>query len=106
MELADALESAGFTVLGPVATNDEALALVAKHGCDGAVLDVNLGRETSEPLAVKFAAESVPFVTLTGYAPDQLPPPFLNTPRLTKPVRSEVLVVELAGCLARSKAAS
>lgn len=104
MELADALEGAGFTVLGPVASNEDALALVAKHGCDGAVLDVNLGRETSEPLAVKLAAEGVPFVTLTGYAPDQLPAPFLTGPRLTKPVRTEILVVELAGCLARSRA--
>ncbi len=105
MELADALESAGFTVLGPAASNDDALALVAAHGCDGAVLDVNLGRETSEPLALKFAAEGVPFVTLTGYAPDQLPAPFLSSPRLTKPVRTEILVVELAGCLAQGRAA-
>jgi PAS domain S-box-containing protein len=105
MELADALENAGFRVLGPVATNDDALALVAEHGCDGAVLDVNLGRETSEPLARKFAAEGVPFVTLTGYAADQVPPPFQTSPRLTKPVRTEVLVVELASCIARGRAA-
>jgi PAS domain S-box-containing protein len=105
MELADALESAGFSVLGPAASNEDALALIVKHGCDGAVLDVNLGRETSEPLAHKLAAEGIPFVTLTGYAPDQLPAPFLSSPRLTKPVRTEILVVELAGCLARSRAA-
>lgn len=105
MELADALESAGFTVLGPVGSNDDAFALVAEHGCDGAVLDVNLGRETSEPLALKLAADGVPFVTLTGYAPDQLPAPFQSGPRLTKPVRTEILVVELAGCLAQSRAA-
>jgi PAS domain S-box-containing protein len=104
MELADALESAGFTVLGPAASNDDAFALILKHGCDGAVLDVNLGRETSEPLALKLAAEGVPFVTLTGYAPDQVPAPFLSSPRLTKPVRTEILVVELAGCLAQSRA--
>lgn len=104
MELADALESAGFTVLGPVATNDDAFALVEEHGCDGAVLDVNLGRETSEPLALKLVADGVPFVTLTGYAPDQLPAPFQRAPHLTKPVRTEILVVELAGCLAQGRA--
>ncbi len=101
MELADALEHAGFTVLGPVTSSADALALVAKHGCDGAVLDVNLGRETSERLALKFAAEGVPFVTLTGYAADQLPAPFQRAPSLTKPVRIESLVAELAGCVAR-----
>jgi hypothetical protein len=34
-----------------------------------------------------------------------LPAPFLSSPRLTKPVRTEILVVELAGCLAQSRAA-
>ena len=104
MELADALENAGFTVLGPVSSNDAAFALVAEQGCDGAVLDVNLGHETSEPLAVKFVKDGVPFVTLTGYAPDQLPAPFLGAPRLTKPVQTEKLVIELAGCLDRGAA--
>lgn len=103
MELAEALESAGFTVLGPASSNADALALMAEQSCDGAVLDVNLGRETSEPLARKLAADGVPFVTLTGYAPDQLAAPFQNSPRLTKPVRTEILVVELAACMAQRR---
>jgi two-component sensor histidine kinase/CheY-like chemotaxis protein len=103
MEIADALSDAGFTVLGPVASNHDALGLLAKGGCDGAVLDVNLGRETSEPLARKFANEGVPFVTLTGYAREQVPEPFRNALLLTKPVMTEILVTELANRLAQRR---
>jgi len=100
MEIAEALEQAGFTVVGPAASTRDALALLASHGCDGAVLDVNLGSETSEPLALKFSSEGVPFVTLTGYAPDQTPAAFVGAPLLTKPIVTELLVAELAGRLA------
>jgi PAS domain S-box-containing protein len=103
MEIADALADAGYTVLGPAGSSAAALGLVAEHGCDGAVLDVNLGDETSEALAAKFSAEGVPFVTLTGYAPDQVPTPFLRSPRLSKPVQSQVLIAELAGCMAQPR---
>lgn len=104
MEIAEALTEAGFTVLGPVSSNEDALALVAENGCDAAVLDVNLGRETSEPLAVKFKAEGVPFITLTGYAPEQTPAPFREAPLLTKPILTEILVAEIAIQIARPNA--
>lgn len=101
MEIAEALSEAGFAILGPVSSNAEALALMAENGFDAAVLDVNLGRETSEPLAVKFNAEGVPFITLTGYAADQTPAPFREAPLLTKPILTEILVAELASQIAR-----
>jgi CheY-like chemotaxis protein len=102
MEIAEALQEAGFAVLGPVSSNADALALLMEQGCDAAVLDVNLGRETSEPLALKFKAEGVPFVTLTGYAPDQTPAAFREAPLLTKPILTEVLIAELAS-IARAR---
>ncbi len=104
MEIAEALAQAGFDVLGPAASNVDALALVAEQGCDGAVLDVNLGRETSEPLAAKLKGDGVPFVTLTGYAADQTPPAFRDSAILTKPVLTEILVAELTHRVARAKA--
>lgn len=104
MEIADALETAGFTVLGPVSSNEDALELLAAQGCDAAVLDVNLGRETSEPLARKLTSDGVPFVTLTGYAPDQVPAAFRAARLLTKPILTEVLVAELAGRLSAESA--
>lgn len=104
MEIADALEQAGFTVLGPVGSNEDAMGLLAEQGCDGAVLDVNLGRETSEPLARKLAKEGVPFVTLTGYAPEQVPAAYRDALLMTKPILTEVLVAELAGRMAQQNA--
>jgi DNA-binding response OmpR family regulator len=48
------LASAGYDVVGPVGSVRKALKLEPR--CDVAVLDVNLGGETSEPVARKLRA--------------------------------------------------
>ena len=50
-DVADHLRDAGFQVVGPVASVSAALKLLESVGCDLAVLDVNLGRETAAPIA-------------------------------------------------------
>lgn len=53
---------------------------------DAAVLDVNLGDHTSEPVAERLAALGVPAVLATGYSePEQLPPPLRRLRRIFKP---------------------
>jgi len=46
---------------------DEALAVVEKRDISFAVLDVNLGSQTSLPIAQKLAEKNIPFVLATGY---------------------------------------
>jgi PAS domain S-box-containing protein len=95
IEIAETLQKAGFDVVGPAHTNAQALSLLQDHGCDAAVLDVNLGAETSEKLAQKLRQDGVPFVTLSGYARAQLPAAFAEAPLLSKPLRSELLIAAL-----------
>jgi DNA-binding NarL/FixJ family response regulator len=104
-DLALALQQAGFDVLGPAATNAEAFALLAGARCDGAVLDVNLGAETSAPIAAMLTGEGVPVVTLTGYARHQLPPQFAATLVLSKPVQWRVLTHAVAEAVSAAKSA-
>jgi len=48
-----------------------------KHiGCEAAVLDVNLGFETSERVAPELKKRGRPFVALSGYSHDQHPTAF------------------------------
>jgi DNA-binding response OmpR family regulator len=94
-DVADYLQMAGFEVVGPAASVTAALKLLESHGCDIAVLDVNLGRETAAPIADALAAKSLPFVALSGYSIDQLPKGFQNAPMLTKPVDPKKLIAEL-----------
>lgn len=92
LALAADLETAGFQVLGPVGTADGARALIAREGCDGAVLDVNLHGESSESVADALSARGTPFVSLSGYSREQRPPAFKGSPSLLKPVQTELLI--------------
>jgi two-component sensor histidine kinase/CheY-like chemotaxis protein len=92
-EVSKQLKEAGFDVIGPAASVTQALRLLeGPSACDAAVLDVNLGRETSEAVARRLSSSGTPFVTITGYARLQLPSAFKAAPLLTKPISSNALV--------------
>ena len=93
LELAEALESAGLTVVGPVGSVRDALPLVAH--CDAAALDVNLGSETSEAVAHALAQAGRPFVVVSGYERGQQPLVFREAPHVAKPINTEALVSAL-----------
>ncbi len=70
LDVATTLEDAGATVIGPCASVDHALSLIQDGDLmspmDAAVLDVNLGKHTSIPIARILQARGVPFVFHTG----------------------------------------
>jgi DNA-binding response OmpR family regulator len=84
--------------VGPAPSAAKALRFVAESGCDVAVLDVNLGSETSGPIARKLRASGTPFVVVTGYSVDNLPPWFHDAIIVTKPYRIADLVSALGKC--------
>ena len=99
-EIADALEAAGFAVLGPCATVKKALAeLAACDDCAGAVLDASLRQVSSLPVAEALAARGIPFAVVTGFSADQLPPQMASAPVLTKPVRGPDLLALVKGLM-------
>ncbi|MDG4650202.1 response regulator [Roseibacterium sp. SDUM158017] len=91
LDLADTLQELGHEVLGPLLTVGRAMPFCRAEHADFAILDFNLGRETSEPLADALAGEGVPFVFLTGYRPDALPARFRDRPILQKPLHPAIL---------------
>ena len=101
MEIAHALTGAGFDVVGPACNVQAALGLLKMRGCDAAVLDINLGRETSEAIAIELASNNTPFVTLSGYSLEQYHPVFACAPALRKPLRLQFLIDELRKCIGR-----
>jgi DNA-binding response OmpR family regulator len=94
-DLAVELEAHGFAIVGVAPTVAKALTLFQDYGCDVAILDVNLGRETSAPIARKLAAAQVPFIAVTGYSIEQCPREFATVPLLSKPFQTARLVAEL-----------
>ena len=102
LDIAQQLAEAGFEVVGTAPSVAKALSIVAQPGCDVAVLDVNLGGETSEPVARKLREDNKPFVVLSGYSTDNKLPWFGGATVLSKPLRMDDLVAALRGCFEAS----
>jgi two-component system, response regulator PdtaR len=85
MEVEDVLLELGAEVVGPFAQLEPALRAAHEEELHGAVLDVRLDGETTEPVAHLLVARGVPVLLATGYDDEQLPPDLRNLPRLRKP---------------------
>jgi len=85
MLVEDALIDAGFGVIGPARSVSEALDLLAGEVPAAAVLDLNLGGETSLAVADVLEERGIPFVVATGYGAAGLPAGRRHVPVLPKP---------------------
>lgn len=99
IEIAQTLRDAGFEVLGPTSSVAGAFELLKGDGCVAAVLDINLGTETAEPIAERLAEDMIPFLTVSSYSISQRPGAFENAPHLDKPLRPDMLITKLTDCL-------
>ena len=66
MDLEDIFESEGFKVLGPYAEVQPGLKVLEDHKPDVAMLDYNLGSETSVPIAKELDSKNIPYAFLSG----------------------------------------
>ena len=93
------LEDAGYRVLGPACSVEQAWALLDRESCECAVLDIDLGGETSDPVATRLTENGIPFVVVSSFERSQQTRPFRNAPLVTKPVRKEALLEALSGLI-------
>lgn len=86
------LEELGCTVVGPVPSLEEGLAMVDTHDLAGAILDINIIGGTSAPIAHALRQRHCPFFFITGYtSPRLLPDSLVDCRRLMKPIDEELL---------------
>lgn len=100
-DLHAAFQAAGYLVLGPVKTEDEALAVLDKVRPDAAILDLNLGGRRSMGVVAALDARGIPFCIATGYSPSWIPPGYRSRPYLLKPYHPKA-AVDLVGSLISS----
>ncbi len=87
------IEGAGAQPLGPATTVAEALTLVAEAGTiDAAVLDYNLGEESSEAVAQRLRAAGIPWIWATGQAANPPAGAGMDAPMLFKPYREDDVI--------------
>ncbi|EIZ80655.1 response regulator receiver modulated GAF sensor protein [Novosphingobium sp. Rr 2-17] len=86
MEAEDLLQGYGFSDCRVTGTVDGAMDVLRKADVSFALLDVNLGNETSEPIAMALRERGIPFIFASGYGDrDVQGGPFKDVPAVTKP---------------------
>jgi DNA-binding NarL/FixJ family response regulator len=84
LTLEDMLTEAGADVVGIAPSVAIALKAMERHTIDIACLDINLGGETSFPLADALAMRGIPFVFVSACGPDVPPPAHRHRPFVSK----------------------
>lgn len=70
----------------------QAMAIITATARDLAILDLNLGEETSEAIADELVRRSIPFIFAIGYSDGTLvPSSFSAVPVVNKPMSMETL---------------
>ena len=85
MMLVDMIEEAGHSVVAEAGDLDKGAALAAGADFDLAILDINVGGDTIEPVASAIAGRGKPFFFVSGYGSSGVPDAFKGTAVVRKP---------------------
>lgn len=95
LDISDILTSRGARVIGPFTNVASALKAI-RDKPDAALLDVNLGQETTDPVALQLSELSIPFLVLSGQLDSSdLGEAFRGVSIMAKPFRERDLVSAL-----------
>ena len=98
------LASHGVRDIVTVSSTASALQRLRDFAPDVAILDVNLGAETSLPVAEELTRRGVPFVFATGYADTtMIPPAFKSVTIVRKPYEAAALIAALTSVVAKAR---
>jgi DNA-binding NtrC family response regulator len=99
-ELADAIEAAHGTVIGPARSVAEALLVLSHDKVDAAILDRTLLDGKATPVAAWLIDRAIPFIFYSGTRPERLKEEFPAVSIFQKPTEPERLIQALADLLA------
>lgn len=103
LDLCDILARAGAEVLGPARSRAEAGEYVASaFAPDVALIDLNLGGDSSVEIALKLHDRGVPVILTTGYDASEVPEGLREMPVCQKPVSAAGLLRTISRALGRS----
>jgi light-regulated signal transduction histidine kinase (bacteriophytochrome) len=98
LDAEDMMRQLGVETVRVTSNVNGALKAIVERPPDFALLDVNLGNETSFRIAEHLKALGIRFAFATGYGDDlAFPPAFANTPKLRKPYISQSIRDVLIG---------
>ena len=91
LAIEDMLIQIGCDVVGPAYSVSAGQELAASEAVDAAVLDINLGGQSSDAVARTLQSRGIPFLFSTGYGLSAVPNGFEDRPVLQKPYTLEIL---------------
>lgn len=95
----DFLTEFGCTTIGPYGTVETAMEAVRNEALDLALLDVNLSGERVYPVAEALAERHIPFLFLSGYGEEAIPPGHADWKVCAKPFRGADLAAMLCAAM-------
>ncbi|MDB5399747.1 MAG: hypothetical protein QOF70_2748 [Acetobacteraceae bacterium] len=95
----DFLAELGCSILGPCGSVAKALDAARTETFDLAVLDVNLGGEKVYPVAEVLAERHIPFLFLSGYGDEAIPPGHSDWRVCAKPFKGNDLAIMMSAAL-------
>lgn len=97
MDLEAMIEDLGYSVIGPAASVDQALAILGDLALppDAAIVDANLGGSSARPVVEALRTANVPTVIASGYEASELESMGLKSLFLRKPYSAETVETAL-----------
>ena len=98
MDVEELAKELGATHVHLTTNCDDALAVIDKTVVSAAILDFNIGDETSDGVADALSAKDIPFVFATGYSDSSmLPARYQTAVLLKKPYSREDIIAAFQG---------
>jgi DNA-binding response OmpR family regulator len=95
----EAIQQCGAHVIGPFPSSADCLAALDVERVDAAILNIGLTDGFVYPVARRLQRGGIPFVFLSGYDSDVIPPEFATAPYLVKPCNVDLLCTTLVSLL-------
>ncbi|MEO8986771.1 MAG: response regulator [Rhodanobacter sp.] len=94
--LVDALASLGCKVLGSASNVADGVHLATESRCDFAIVDLDLKGQIALPVLDRLRGRGIPFLVATGAFSEDIPAPYVDAMRLSKPYNLRELKQALA----------
>ena len=97
------LRKGGWSIVGPIATLERALATIERERLDAALLDVRINGHDAFAVADVLMKRNVPFIFVSGFTRKQMPPGYSDCAYIAKPFTPDAILALLEGVVGRER---
>jgi DNA-binding response OmpR family regulator len=89
------LSEAGYSIVGPVATLERALATIERQRLDAVLLDIRINGHDAYVVADVLMKRRIPFIFVSGFTRKQMPPGYRHCAYIAKPFMPDAILALL-----------